>query len=323
MRCNIKYVILALLGLWLTSYEALGQKFGQIELIPYGDMDHWLMRTVKESAVIGAEERTLYEVTGSTVKPAVNEPYLNRQSPWATSNALAKVHGITKGSNTVFPERRGGGYAARLETHLEQVKVLGLVNINVIAAGTLFLGSLEEPITNTDHPYQTMNQGIPFNKRPQFLQFDYKLITGGSVKRVNGVGLGSSTGQKDLAEVQIILQHRWEDGNGQIHAHRVGTGWERFPISVSTWQNQHRIPIHYGNFKGDKSYQPYMNLIQGAGAYYAKNSKGKMVPILEEGWGQPGEKITHLIVQFSSSGRGPYIGNEQSKFWVDNVILGY
>ncbi|MBF0845949.1 glycoside hydrolase xylanase, partial [Streptococcus danieliae] len=57
-------------------------------------------------------------------------------SPWATSNVMAKVAGITKTNTSVFPEKRGDGYCARLDTRMESVKVLGLVNITVLAAGS-------------------------------------------------------------------------------------------------------------------------------------------------------------------------------------------
>lgn len=58
-------------------------------------------------------------------------------------------------------------------------------------------------------------------------------------------------------------------------------------------------------------------------AFYTRNSKGKMVPIQEIGWAKPDSEVTHLILQFSSSNGGAYIGNPNSKLWIDNVKLGY
>ena len=47
-------------------------------------------------------------------------------SPWATSNVMARVACITKTNTSVFPEKRGDGYCARMDTRMESVKVLGI-----------------------------------------------------------------------------------------------------------------------------------------------------------------------------------------------------
>ena len=70
-------------------------------------------------------------------------------SPWATSNVMAKVAGITKTNTSGIPGEAGDGYCARLDTRMESVKVLGLVNITVLAAGSVFTGSVHEPIKGT------------------------------------------------------------------------------------------------------------------------------------------------------------------------------
>ena len=128
----------------------LSAQTGKVESIPFGNMDSWMVRKIKESGIIGGNTRYLYEITkGDTL---VDVAYKNPTSPWATSSVLAKVKGVTKTSITVFPERRGSGYCARLETRIENVKVLGLININVLASGTIFLGEMVEPITSTDNP---------------------------------------------------------------------------------------------------------------------------------------------------------------------------
>lgn len=59
-------------------------------------------------------------------------------SPWGTSNVMAKVAGITKTNTSVFKEKRGNGFCARLETRIESVKVFGIVNIAVLASGSIF-----------------------------------------------------------------------------------------------------------------------------------------------------------------------------------------
>ena len=52
---------------------------------------------------------------------------------------MAKVVGIVKTNNSVYRDKRDNGYCARLETHIESVKVLGMVNITVLAAGSIYL----------------------------------------------------------------------------------------------------------------------------------------------------------------------------------------
>ncbi|MDE5612975.1 MAG: PCMD domain-containing protein, partial [Odoribacter sp.] len=123
----------------------------ETEDIAFGNMDQWMVRVVDESFVIGGNTKYLYEITsGDTLKN--NTPYEPTVSPWATSTVMAKVSGIYKSSTTVFPEERDNGYCARLETRMEHVKVLGLINISVLATGTIFLGEIMEPVRDTKNP---------------------------------------------------------------------------------------------------------------------------------------------------------------------------
>ncbi|UVV51959.1 PCMD domain-containing protein [Bacteroides thetaiotaomicron] len=109
-------------------------------------MDQWVDRQIKESGIIGGNTKNVYEIGPTTVIKG-DQVYKNMGgSPWATSNVMAKVAGITKTNTSVFPEKRGDGYCARLDTRMESVKVLGLVNITVLAAGSIFTGSVHEPI---------------------------------------------------------------------------------------------------------------------------------------------------------------------------------
>ena len=152
------------------------------ELFPYGDMNQWMVRVVDESLVIGGNTKYLYEITpGDTLKN--NTPYKNSISPWATSTVMAKVSGVVKASVTVFPEKRDSGYCARLETRMERVKVLGLINISVLATGTIFVGEVMEPVRDTKNPQSKLNNNIPFTKRPKALEFDYKVEPGNRSKR--------------------------------------------------------------------------------------------------------------------------------------------
>lgn len=292
--------------------------------IAFGDMNEWISREVKESFVIGGKTQTLYEIGDHREHVAENTAYVNRFSPWATSSVYARVSGITKGSITVFPERRDNGYAARLETKIETVKVFGIININVLASGTIFLGQVAEPITDAKNPMSKIMAGVPFSGKPSFLQFDYKVITGGPNRKINGFSkTGTLTGTNSQAVAYIFLQNRWEDRAGNIHAKRIGTGWQVFSRPVTTWQNHNRMAIHYGDITNRSFFTPKWGLKDGTEAYYTRNSKGKVVPIHEEGWGDANDAVTHLFVQFSSSDGGPFVGNPESRLWVDNVSLVY
>jgi len=305
-----------------TPFMSFAQK-DRVELLPYGNMDSWMVREVKESFVIGGKMQYLYEIAPKKDTLKGNVAYVNTQSPWATSSVLATVSSVTKGSVTVFPEKRDNGFAARLETRIEHVKVLGVININVLASGTIFLGQMIEPITDTKNPQSKLISGIPFTKKPTALQFDYKVITGGISSKINGMGKGTVLNVKDEAEAYIILQKRWEDKDGNVYAKRIGTGWQRFNKSQTTWQNKHRVAINYGDISKQPYFKNYMDLRSGSNANYTKNSKGKLVPIIEQGWGNETDEVTHLILQFSSNAGEAYVGNVDSRFWIDNVGLVY
>lgn len=112
----------------------------QEHVVPFsfGDMDHWVVREIHESGIIGGNTKHLYEL-GPTDTIIGNTAYTNRGgSPWANSNVMAKVAGVVKTNTSVFPERRDDGWCARLETRMESVKVFGLVDIEVVAAGSVF-----------------------------------------------------------------------------------------------------------------------------------------------------------------------------------------
>jgi len=315
----VKIPIYVWIGIMLSPNLAAQEE--TIEPVPFGNMDKWMVREIKESAIIGGKIKYLYEITqGDTLK---NVPYKNICSPWATSSVLAKVKGVTKTSITVFPEKQDNGFCARLETRIETCKVLGLININVLASGTIFLGEMIEPINSTSNPQSKLITGIRFQKRPKALKYDYKVITGGLSIRSTGFSGQKKLNIKDKAEVQILLQHRWEDSNGNVYAKRVGTGWERFENTIHEWQRGHRLSVNYGNIISHDWYASYMGLKNGEQAYYTRNSKGKMVPIQENEWGSGNEEVTHLILQFSSSNGGAYTGSTDSKLWIDNVELVY
>lgn len=296
----------------------------RLEPIKYGDFSQWVSREITESRMLGSNKKTLYEI-GPKAHISGNKAYSNSGgSPWATSNAYAKISGIVKGSNTVSPVAINGNTVARCQAKMEHVKVLGIINMDVMVAGTIFLGQVYEPITSPKGPYSKMEMGIPYTKRPKALVYDFKVDMPDTDTRVRSTGFSPKKTLKgrDNAEVYVILQKRWEDNEGNIHAMRVGTGRERYSTSVA-WTKGHQLPIHYGDITGKAFYKPWMGLLNGEKAYYAKNSKGNLVPVNEEGWASADATPTHVLVMLSSSCGEAFIGTEGLTIYVDNVAFGF
>lgn len=298
----------------------------RVEPVAYGDFDTWVTRNIKESAVLGGNTVQVYAV-GPEKTVDGDEPYVPEGgTPWASSNVMAKVMGITKTSNAVYPDERApGNKCAKLCTRLENCKAIGIVNIDVMVAGTLFLGRMFEPIKSTSDPYSKMEMGVPFTKRPSALSFDYRLSVPADAKMIysNGFGKKKTINAVDKAEVFIILQRRWEDGDGKLYAKRVGTGRELFGKSTAGWVNGHKLAVHYGDISSEPFFKPYMGLIKEDHSYYARNSRGKMVPVNEVGWDNADATPTHVIVMFSSGSGKPYTGTPGMTLWVDNVAMLY
>lgn len=315
---NRKLVLTALLaGLFISMHA-------QEKVVPikFGNMDEWITRKIHESGIIGGATKLVCAV-GPTQTIEKNEAYRNLGgSPWATSNVWAKVAGIHKTNVSVFPEKRGSGYCARLETRYESVKVFGLVDIEVIAAGSLFTGSVHEPISGTKNPMKMLNMGIPFTDKPKALRFDYKIKMSGEKDRVRSTGFSKKTKVKgtDYPAVILLLQKRWEE-KGNIYAVRVGTMVLRYDKSTG-WINAATYPIHYGNITKEPFYVEEWMKIQDQ-ERYATNSKGKSVPVKEVGWGTANDVPTHMVLQFTSSHGGAYIGSPGNAMWVDNIELVY
>lgn len=317
---KLLYIVGCLL---IVGTQSVGAQL-RLEPIPFGDFNSWVTRTIKESRVIGGKEKTLYEV-GPKQTLKGNNPYTNKGgSPWATSNVYARVSGVTKGSCAVVPTTLGGSTAARMQCIMERVKVLGLINMDVMVAGTIFLGEVYEPISSTKGPFRNMEMGIPYTKRPKALVYDLKVDMPPVNTRVKSTGMGSKKTLKgrDNAEVYVLLQRRWEDSEGRLYAHRVGTGRERYSKSVPLTR-KHVLPIHYGDITGRADYKPWQGLLNGEKAYYARNSRGKLVPVEEVGWGGPDEQPTHVLVMASSSCGEPFVGTEGITVYIDNVAFGF
>ncbi len=171
---------IALLSVVLTAFCSTAQT----QLIKYGDFENWVTRNIKESKIIGGKLRQVYEIAPTAVIDKT-APYHNMGgSQWATSNVYADVMGVVKTSNTVYPDNNpAGGKCCKMMTEIETVKVLGMLDLKVLVAGSIYLGYNLEPIRNTSKPYSKMEMGIPFTKRPKALQYDYRVFVPADAQR--------------------------------------------------------------------------------------------------------------------------------------------
>ena len=311
-----KIIIGALL---LCSVGATAQE--KIEYLPFGNMDSWAVRYIKESKLIGGATKELYMI-GAVDTVRENKPYrVKGGSPWGTGNAYAKVMGIETVSCNVTPEKRGKGYCARLETTLFSVTAIG-IDTKALATGSMFTGRLMDPMTGdaTKNAAKAIDMGLKFTKRPKALMLDYKAKISPSNEMTKAP---ASTKVKtvpghDEGEIILFLQHRWEDENGRIFAYRVGTAGKHIDKSTNDWLNDQRIEVRYGDISASaKSWEALTTT-----RYMATNSKGKMVYVEEVGYRDDVEP-THLIVQISSGSKEPYTGCVGNTVWVDNVRLVY
>lgn len=316
----MKKIVLCLLAsvpaMWLRAEE---------EMFRYADFEQWITRSIKESILVGGNTQTLYEVGPEGTFDGARAFTNQGGSPWANSNVYAKVAGVVKTNISVYPDTHNGGRCAKLSTHIVKCKAVGIVNISVLAAGSLYLGTMLEPITSSKNPMSKINVGIPFTRRPRALKFDYKYTAAGADSRIKETGFSKTRTipGRDMGECVCLLQKRWEDAEGNIHALRVGTMRMRFSQSSNGWVEGKEYPIHYGDIRQEPYYREWMGLVTGERTYYALNSRGKNVPVLEEGWAAADEKPTHLILKFDSSYGGAYIGSVGNTLWLDNIKMVY
>lgn len=290
----------------------------------YGKFDQWCVREVKESAIIGGQTKYLYEFYGDQDTTFTGKtPY---KSPdgylWRTNNVLAVVAGVVKTNNTIYPEQRGDGYCARIETHIEEVKALGVVNMDVVCQGAFMVGVLPEPIRDTKSPMAKVFYGVETNVMPKALRFDYKSDVGHTAVRGTGFSRLKVLDYPDSAEVTFMLQKRWEDEEGRVHALRVATGIERFHESEPEWINGHEVVLKYGDITSDPDYQYFMGLkTNPETAYHALNSRGENVIVEEDGWAEPGTEPNYMILHFISSCGKAFYGGVGNTLWIDNVEI--
>ena len=308
----------------LSSGNASAQQSVVDAINEYGRFDKWSRREVKESGVIGGNTKYLYEFYGDFDTKVTNKtPYSSPEGYlWRTNNVLAVVAGVCKTNNTVFPEKRGRGYCARIETHIEEVNAVGIINMSVTCQGAMMIGELPEPITGTKDPMSRVLYGVPFTGRPKALRMDIKADVGHEVVRGTGFSKLKNMGYTDDAEIVVMLQKRWEESDGSVHALRVGTAIHRIEEDIPNWINDYEIKIEYGDITRKPFYKDYMGLkTNPETAYHALNSKGKNVIIQEDGWAAPGTEPTHMMIHILSSCGKAFYGGVGNTVWVDNVEI--
>ena len=324
MNKTILFILLLFCAAGVCAQENENER---VELIPYGDMEHWTTRIIKESGLLGGATKECYHL-GPTQTIEGARPWVkgSSDSPWGSSSVWASPVGIDKVSVTVFPEEREpGNMCARLEVRKDSCKALGMVNISVVVTGSILLGGVCEPVKSAKNPQSKINQGIEFTGRPKALQLDYKLQLADRVMKSssNGIGRLSEVPGKDNAEISLYLIQRWEDEAGNVYARRVGTGYYKFSESVAEWQNGFRIPIYYGDISDKPYFVEDMVLVLPDGPRYTTNSKGKNVPIQVVGWADADATPTHMMLRISSGDQGAFVGAVGTRFWIDNVSLVY
>lgn len=278
---------------------------------------------MKESGIIGGMTKYLYEFYGDGEITETRKPFVSPEDyPWRTNNVLAVVAGVTKTNTTVFPEPRGHGYCARIETHIEEVKALGIVNMDVVCQGGIFIGELIEPIRDTKDPMAKVLYGVPFTGSPKALVYDYKADVGHTTFRGTGFSKLKSMGYPDYPEIMIVLQKRWEDEDGNVHALRVGTGVHRITSDMTDWKNGHRLAVSYGDISDEPWFEPFMGLNNDENrAFHTINSEGKNVIVYEDGWAEEGEQPNFMIIKCLASCNDAFYGGVGNILWLDNVRL--
>ena len=317
--CRLSLVLAFFLTVSLHAQSDLVRQINE-----YGKLDQWCVREIKESGIIGGQTKYLYEFYGDQDTTFTGKnPYVSpKEYPWRTNNVLAIVAGVVKTNNTVYPEPRDGGYCARIETHIEEVKALGVVNMDVVCQGAFMVGALPEPIRDTKSPMAKVMYGVPFNGCPKALKFDYKSDVGHTAMRGTGFSKLKTLDYPDSAEVTFMLQKRWEDSEGRVHALRVATGIERFHESSPEWINGHEVQLKYGDITKAPDYEYYMGLkTDPETAYHTINSRGENVIVEEDGWAEIGTEPNYMILHFISSCGKAFYGGVGNTLWVDNIEI--
>ena len=195
-----------------------------------------------------------------------------------------------------------------------------MINMDVVCQGALMVGQLPEPITTTKDPMSKVIYGVPFTECPKAVRLDYKADVCHEVYRGTGFSKLKPMGYVDYGEITVMLQKRWEDEDGNIHALRVGTAIERIEKDIPEWVNGHELIIDYGDITKRPYYKPYMGLkTNPETAYRAVNSRGEVVMIQEDGWAPEGTAPTHFLLHVISSCGQAFYGGLGNTIWLDNI----
>ena len=312
--------LLAIIGL-LAIGNGIWAQQRWTEPIPYGDMDQWQVRYIKESKLLGGKTKTLYAIAPTdTVRE--NKAYVSEEgNPWGCSATYAKFMGIeTAMEGSVVPEARGYGYCCRMRNILEHIN---LCDIYAMVSGTIYMGTALEPLSiqAKSKPFTAIDFGVPFTQHPVALMLDYKATISEADSLITTErNKPEWTDGHDCAVVFVYLQYRWEDKEtGKIYARRVGTAYERICETIPEWVNNHEIPIRWGNITKSADYQAYEGLNRRD--MMARNSRGKMVRVEEVGWSL--DEPTHVVMYISSSNAGVFRACEGNTLWVDNLRWVY
>ena len=129
-------------------------------------------------------------------------------------------------------------------------------------------------------------------------------------------------GYPDYAQITVILQKRWEEADGSVHALRVGTGIERIKEDIPEWIDGHKVEVRYGDITSEPWYEECMGLNNDPEtAYHALNSRGENVVVVEDGWADGDEEPNYMMIHFISSCGKAFYGGVGNTLWVDNVSI--
>lgn len=289
-----------------------------------GKFDDWGIYQITESKVIGGNPKILHRLTVEPDTVKGNDIYVPKEEDiFSSCNVMANVLGVIKGTDSVRPEKRGDGYCAKLQVIMEEVKVLGLLNLDVIVQGTIISGKFKEPIRDTKSPYLKVDFGIPFTGHPKALQFDYKAISCKDMIRATGLSAVKNMGVPDYPYIAVMLQHREENEEGEITATRVGSAFMLVDHDIPYWINEEQLPIYYGDISSEEWFHPIIDLKNKDIRFYANNSKGELTEIQEVGWAEEGTEPTHVIIWISASSGDAFYGGLGNTLWIDNVKFVY
>lgn len=297
------------------SFVLHSQSYKKI-LLPLADFENWHTRVVRESFVVGGDSCDVFYIAPQARTTAKGK--LNSRTPWASSNVYAEAFGVTKVNVNVFPEKGLTGKCAAIKTSMMTFKVLGLT-LNVVTAGGIYTGSIDEPVKSIDNAYAKIDMGIPFATRPHHLYFDYKsyIQNSGFITRATGFNVRKVAGV-DKAQVFVLMQKRWEK-DGKIYAKRVGTA-EMYIDQSTDWVKGHKLKINYGKPASDSIYSERCKLNS---IFYADNAQGKRMVVEELDWAQADEKPTHMILHMTSGWCGLFAGEVGNALYVDNIGFAY